>query len=230
MDGTRMGLIRQDAISKLATLLAGTLVILLLVFDLNLRVLFPGFLLVFGIIFDDFTFGGTEDFPDDSLEDPRQRANIMQYTAMAFLGLAAGSMVSANLHILPATFPITSTVGVPVLGIVSSGLLLNLIIAVSEEQFFRSFLTNWMISRGLPPFMVILLSTVLGVSYHMNVYGTQMSSLVFVGFSWSVLTFVAIRSRRLSPGIIAHTFNNFMASTGRFGIITGATLIARFLQ
>jgi len=123
--------------------------------------------------------------------------------------------VAASLLVI---FMTSSIVPLLKLGIDTSGSnvwivlkMFGMLIAVSEEQFFRAFATNLFIGR-VGVLMGIPLSGVFFAVYHSAVYGTSPSLLIFVALSGTVLSYAAWRTQRVSTPMIAHIINNFLVS------------------
>lgn len=145
------------------------------------------------------------DIPEDEEIDAQEGRNVFVYAGVAvvvFFTLAYFVPLIPPQY-LPALSVATLT------SFVSSQLFV-LLIAVSEEQFFRGFLANLFIQRvgilGIP------LNGAVFMIYHFAVYGTSGINLLIVLGAGITLAYIAWATGRVSPTILAHVANNAFAS------------------
>jgi membrane protease YdiL (CAAX protease family) len=96
----------------------------------------------------------------------------------------------------------------------ASGIAYVVLMAISEEQFFRGFILDLLLSKFTRKIVAVILAGLIFVTYHIAMYGTDADAMLYVLAGGVILSWVAYRSRRLSPGMIAHIFNNVRAVIG----------------
>jgi len=204
-----MGLIlRHDAISKFFILLGFSINIYLLTFDVSFATAFPAFLLLGSLVMQRYLYKRIEE--DTSIDD-EEAGSIMYFTLLALLGIGVGSLfVSRTLFIFPAQ--INGPMGPLLLGMFSLNVLQACLMAVAEENFFRGIFLQFFSSFGMGP--SISATAMIGVIYHLRVYGASDSGLYYVGIAWIVFGYAAWRTKRISPLIVAHVINNILATMG----------------
>jgi membrane protease YdiL (CAAX protease family) len=123
--------------------------------------------------------------------------------------MAFGFIIIANfvVKIFPVQATTTATAG-PV-----SWSLFGMLVAVGEEQWFRGFLTPFICNLLGSIWGIVLSGLVFGI-YHFAVYGTDMTALVVVTMTGMALSYVAIQTKSVTPGMAAHVLNNFIATMG----------------
>ena len=166
-------------------------------------ILFPAILLITGIVLQFFLLRKVEVV--DSVFEEKTAQNIAYYTLVGLAGIGLGSLISPA---LAKAIPIQK---MQLTGM--DALLYSVLIAVAEEQFFRGAITGFLLV-SLPPSPAILGSAAVFTVYHLAVYGTEASALIYVFVGGAVLSFVAYRSGRLSPSILAHVINNMLTFVG----------------
>ena len=192
--------IRQDPVSKGLTVIAVAELMFLSTYgaDLMLRSLFAALLAIGGLVLMLFTGNLTEDPSIDGMETRSMLTWIVVslgvIVMLAFstprLPLDTGQMTTFELAVVPRMF--------------------GVLIAVSEEQFFRGFMTNYFVQRT--NFMGgVLLSGVAFGLYHLAVYGTNPALMLYVMGAGIVLSYVALRTGRVSTTMIAHVAVNMFA-------------------
>jgi membrane protease YdiL (CAAX protease family) len=134
------------------------------------------------------------------LEDEKEPATlgkIAYYTVIALFGIF---LIGYAINLVPLTIPAALTG--------TDAILYSVLIGIAEEQFFRGFLTDWLLS--VLPSWIMAVSAGAGIFavYHFARYGTQLNALVYVFAGGFILGWVAYKSRRLSPTMIAHAANN----------------------
>jgi len=149
---------------------------------------------------------------EDTSIDDEEAGSIMYFTLLALLGIGVGSLfVSRSLFIFPAQ--INGPVGPLLLGMFSLNVLQACLMAVAEENFFRGIFLQFFSPFGMGP--SISATALIGIIYHLRVYGSVSGNgLYFVGIAWIVFGYVAWRTKRISPLIIAHLINNVLSLMG----------------
>lgn len=135
-------------------------------------------------------------------------STIIIYTAVSIMALLFAAWYSNNNAF---SFSPQSVFG-PLLAQLSAidRKLFGVLMAVSEEQFFRGFITSYFLQRiGTIP-AVVASAAVFGI-FHFAVYGTAPSALTFVFLAGAILSFVTIKTGLISPAMMAHVFNNWMS-------------------
>lgn len=200
-----MGLIlRHDTISKFLILMAYVINIYLLTFDVSFDTAFPAFLLLGSLVMSRYI----NKIVEDPEIDEEEASNITYFTALALAGIGAGSMVvSRNLFIFPAK--ISGELRILAIGVFPLAVLHAALMAIAEEPFFRGVFLQWFSPLGMS--VSIVATTLIGVIYHLRVYGTTGGALMYVALAWMIFSYVAWRTRRISPLILAHLFNNLIS-------------------
>jgi len=139
----------------------------------------------------------------DGILQPRTIRNVGFYTLIALACLCVNGIVSPSLAKAMPTMVTIELTGI-------DAILYSVLMAVSEEQFFRGAITNFLLSMFPAP-MAIMGSSAIFTAYHLAVYGTEIASMIYVFIGGLVLTWVAWRSERLSPSILAHCCNNILS-------------------
>ena len=192
-------MIKQDTITITFTLLAVMISLYLSTFELGVPIIFPTILLISGIIFQFYLLRRVETV--DGLSEPETLSGIVFYTLIALAVLAvSGIVVPRIVGALP--MELTGT----------DALLYSILMAVAEEQFFRGTLTNFLLQLTSPT-PAILGSAAVFCVYHLAVYKTDVSALMYVFAGGLTLAWVGYRSGRLSPSVCAHVLNNILAFT-----------------
>lgn len=189
--------IRQDPISLAASAIAITELVFLSVFpgDLQTDSIIAALILVSGLVMQRY-------FKIDAQEgiDSQGRSNIFVYSAIAVV-----IFFILNIYVPKLPLSVEAVIGTNVV----PDKMFELLIAVSEEQFFRGFLGNLLITRtnaGIGIFMDGLIFMV----YHFAVYGSSASSLGIVFGAGITLMFIDWKTGRVSPSILAHVINNLL--------------------
>lgn len=137
----------------------------------------------------------------DSITSPTTQATILKWTLIALAGIfLMGVFVKMK-------FPLEITE----LGMLVA-IIFGFIIGISEEQFFRGFILDWLLSKLPSPSLALLSSAMIFTVYHLAVYGTDFDSLMYVFAGGLILSWVAYKSRRISPPMLAHGLNNVYAA------------------
>jgi len=88
--------------------------------------------------------------------------------------------------------------------------LFAVLIAISEEVFFRVFLTTWFYMLAGKFFAIFLSSTAWSV-YHFAVYGSDLVVIGVILVAGFVLGYAYVESRRASVPMLAHALINLIA-------------------
>lgn len=201
-------MIRQDALSKFMIVLALMFAVFLYTFEPTVMVIFPGVLLAFGLGIELFLERRQEYV--NHVTEPSTIRTIAYWTILALLGIFMVSFYIQEEFMLSSVF-----------AAVSFGALM----AVAEEQFFRGGITDFLVSSypdtislgfiHLPGWLTALVcSAGIFTLYHVGRYGGQPDALMYVFGGGFILNFVAYKSRRISPGMLAHIINNVIAVLG----------------
>jgi len=207
-------MIRQDTISKVLLAVASMVTIFLATYQTTTVIIFPVILLVTGLSME-FLIERRHIEEDESI-DGKEQVNIIGYTILGIITLmVTGYFINWSFSIPTAAtlFPEQATI---VMSFSSyDTLAYSILIAVAEEQFFRGFITDGLLhaSNRIPlmnisPFFALMFSAVIFCAYQFARYGTQPSALVYVYIGGFILSFISYRTKRLSPAMFAHTFNN----------------------
>lgn len=212
-------MIRQDPISKILLAVAAMATIFLATFETTTVVLFPVILLVTGLTME-FLIERKHPEEDDHI-DSNERNTIMIYTIVSILAMfTTGFFVNWTFEI--------PTQSVTFIFAGFNALAYTVLIAIAEEQFFRGFITDGLLTLcqkirilNLSPFFPLMLSAGIFCAYHIARYGTSPDALVYVYIGGFILSFVAYRTRRLSPTMFAHVFNNIASISLSTNIVMG---------
>jgi membrane protease YdiL (CAAX protease family) len=188
-------MIRQDTISHMCIVLALAITLYLFTYEKTTIVLFPSILLLGGLVME-LLFERKEEYVD-SIGEPATLRQIGMWTGVAVAGMLL-SGVAINYVKASAPMQLTGT----------NAILYSTLIAVSEEQFFRGFWTDWLLVRLPNPVLALFSSAGIFTIYHFARYGTASDALVYVFMGGFILAFVAYKSRRLSPNMLGHILNN----------------------
>lgn len=106
---------------------------------------------------------------------------------------------------------------------VSNFLFSVVLIPVAEENFFRGFFANLLTggqSTGWAAGLGVVLQALVFMLFHVPAYGWT-PDLVIILADGLVIGAVDVGTERLSPGIVAHVLNNFLA----WAVVTGAITV-----
>jgi len=92
--------------------------------------------------------------------------------------------------------------------------LFGVLIAVSEEMFFRGFLLPWLHRLTKSSLLAVLLCASAFAAFHLNVYQADVSALLVVLGGGVVLSYATLQTKRLTPATLGHVGINFLASGG----------------
>jgi membrane protease YdiL (CAAX protease family) len=196
--------IQQDSISIMLTAVALLASVYLSTFDLGILNVFPGFLLVAGIVMNMFV---NKSISYDEGQSSGGTKNLLIYSAVAVAGLGMAALAAGftSTYFLPQSITQLSMQDQVVFGVM---------MAISEEQFFRGFLTQFFYSRFNSMFIGVIASAACFMAYHLAVYGDVTANLVYVFVAGAFLSYTAIASKRISVPMIGHVINNIMSVMG----------------
>lgn len=178
------------------TLVAVLISIYLSTFDLGVMVIFPAVLAISGLVLQLYT---QRRFTyDEEITAPERRQMILY----AVVGLATLGVVGwFSTQAFPQSIVTLSVIDRKLFGVQ---------MAVAEEQFFRGFLTSFFMQRWGMGIGVLLSGVVFG-AYHLAVYGLASPGFVYATLAGMVLSYVAIKTQRVSVPMCAHILNNLVA-------------------
>lgn len=191
-----MSLVKQDGISITLTILAVAVFLYSATFtdELMLRSTFVVVMALAGLVLSS-TIKHTQ--VDESLSNIEVR-QIIIWGAIAFVAVLF-------LNIFTKQAPIFAVAEEPLIRRNFA-----VLIAVAEEQFFRGFITPFIASRTNSILLGSVLSGVIFGIYHFAIYQSFDVLLIVFG-SGIILSYVALRTGRLSPTILAHVVNNWFS-------------------
>lgn len=189
---------RIDPLTQGFLVLAGMIVIYLAPYGMELFV--PLALLVVGG-FLMWVMG--KKMAQDEYIDSGESRTIVTYTLIAIIGAFVANVVGVTLFRVPASIVIFA-----------DAVLLSVLAAISEEFFFRGFVLRFMLWKTKSFFFAILINAAIFAVYHFKRYGTQPDALFVMLAVGTILGYVAWKTRRLTPVILAHIINNVWAVMG----------------
>jgi membrane protease YdiL (CAAX protease family) len=217
--------IQHDRISQLMIILGTCIFIYLFTIVQSSIVLFPLILMLSGMVLHRFVQGKNkdqDDFDETPISDEHLWKNLLFYTVVALFGVF---VVSEAISVLPLDMNSGLT------GFYS--LLYLVLIGIAEEEFFRGFITDWLLSSLPNPYLAILVSAAFFTIYHFAVYGTVFASLIYVFGGGFILSWVVYRTRHISPCIMGHMINNlgaFVGSSSKIGASASIILIQKIVS
>jgi membrane protease YdiL (CAAX protease family) len=189
--------IKQDATSLIASAIAITELVFLSVFpgDLQTDSVIAALILIAGLVMQRYFHLDAQEGTDD-----RGAQNIFVYSAMAVVVFLA-----LNLYVPKLPLSVTAVIGTQLV----PDKMFELLIAVAEEQFFRGFLANLLITRTNAGLGILMDGAIFAV-YHFAVYGSSASDLGIVFGAGITLAFIDWKTGRVSPSIVGHVINNLL--------------------
>jgi len=191
-------MVRRDAISTAFTLLAIMISVYLATWQKDFATFFPTILLLSGLGMSYYMGQRIEQDVDLTGDEAR---DIAFWTLVCLFGIAIGSLVSTNLFT-------PRTRGMDLVGF--DIVLFGILVAVAEETMFRGAVLSFL-SQQLPAVVAVVSSASIFMIYHFSVYRSDPAALMYVFTAGFVLSFVTLKTRRLSPAILAHVANNIIA-------------------
>ena len=200
-------MIIQDDISRGAFLITILVTIYLGIFQTTTIIIFPAILLMAGMVMEYQLERKGAGFKREESPDvgtgKSDLTKIMYYAVIGFIGiLITGYLIDFSKFM--KTLTMTSL----------DAMLYGGLMAVSEEMFFRGFITDFLLTSVKLPNPALLMSAGIFTAYHFARYGTQIDALLYVFAGGFILSYIAYKSRRLSPSILAHVANNVIATLG----------------
>jgi membrane protease YdiL (CAAX protease family) len=176
-------MIQQDRISIILLVLATLIITFLATFDNTAVVVFPVILLTVGLVMHEVVSKKHKTEYDDSAIDENLVRTTIWYTVPAIFGMLLCSYAIQHFSLTTESLQLTGY----------SAFLYNVLIGIAEEQFFRGFITDWLLVT-LP-----------------NEYGALFISAAYVFAGGFILSWTAYKSRRISPPMLGHVINNAWA-------------------
>jgi len=179
--------------------LAMMLTVYLATFETTTIVVFPSILLLIGLGME-MWLEKKREYVDHFAEEKTMKT-IGYWTIVALLGFfLTGYMVQhVNLTILTGW---------------ASAISFTVLMAIAEEQFFRGFITDMFLTNFKYSMLALGGSAFVFMFYHYARYGTDPNSMLYVFAGGFILNWVAYKSRRISPCMLAHIINNVVAVVG----------------
>ena len=188
-------MIRDDTLSITFTVMAVAIIIYLLTFENGLSLIaFPLILLLSAIVLE-WKLPPKDETTDHVVESSPK---IIVWTIIAMVIMLFSGLVIQK-KFLPQELSIFDK------------MLYGVLAGVSEERFFRKTITDWFLYLSKTQTVAIFLSSLFFTFYHFARYGLSMSALLYVFMGGVALAYVAIRSGRISPTMLAHVINNVLA-------------------
>jgi membrane protease YdiL (CAAX protease family) len=190
--------IRHDSISKAFTLLAIMITLYLATWEKELSTFFPAIVMMcaFGMSY----YLNQRVDADDAI-DEEEAKEVGYYTIFALAAMALAGTVSTRLFVPRQSMSMLAV----------DAVMYGVLIAVAEEQMFRGAILQFL-GTQLPRMGAILAAGAIFGVYHFSVYRSSPDSLMYVFGAGVILSWVAARTGRLSPTILAHVANNVAAS------------------
>lgn len=164
-------------------------------------VLFPSILLFAGL-FINFMVGGR--IQQDPYVDRNELQDIGLYSAFILAVIYVTNMVQAyNVFIPQNILSALAQYG-------SMSIAVGMLLAVSEEVFFRAGLLEFFRLFTRSDIVAIFASAGAFMIYHFAVY-QKPNALIYVFAAGAAMAYAVIRTDRLSPSLIGHVVNNAVA-------------------
>ena len=180
--------------------LASMLVVYFSTWEQSTIAIYPGFLLVVGVVMG---IALRSRFQVDEDIDEAEGRSIAYWTFIALIGVGLAGVVSSfTLMQLPAEVTALSVIDQKIYAA---------LMAIAEEAFFRGFICNlFLIKFGEAG--ATFAGGAVGSIYHLARYGASTEAILFIFMAFSVLSFVSVRSGRISPAMTAHLVHNLLAA------------------
>lgn len=193
-----------DSVSAGLTMLAITFSLFLFTFEQSVIIIFPLILLITGVTLT-MLFGRKIEY-DETMEYIEVR-KIFTTTAFCLATFALAALISSEIF-----FPFKREMSIGDLNELSLiGLrLYTFLMAIAEEWFFRGAILAF--TARINRFIAPAVNGVVFTFYHFSIYRTQWNHLFYVFLAGAILAYATLRTRRISPAMIAHAINNLMAS------------------
>jgi len=145
-----------------------------------------------------------EGYDDEWDED--EAMTVLEGTVLALMGIGLGAVFSTVITGHNAFFAIPASIATLD---ITQRKMYGVMMAISEEQFFRVWGTEFFVSRLDHRGLGIMASGIFGSVMHWARYGVEWSVMSFIFLSFGTLAWVAVKTRRASPTILAHVLHNF---------------------
>jgi len=201
-EGEAKGAIRYDSLSIGMSVLAIMIAIYISTWGQSIALLFPIILLLSTVAIN-YYFGRKVEI--DPTLDSNELGDVGLYTVICLVVMAVGGAFAAKVF-LPSTLLATLST--------TDAAMYGTLIAVAEENLFRGAILSFLAMTTVRP-LAIFASASIFVVYHFSVYRANSSALMYVFIAGMVLSYACLRTRRLSPAILAHVINNVAAVMAR---------------
>lgn len=161
--------------------------------------LIPVILVLSGLALSIWIRGKAQQDPDISASEFK---DTLYFTLIALAGIGLGSLLIPGLF-RPPQLPLELSI--------FDQMLYGTLFAVSEERFFRGFITPFLMWKLGMPMPANLGSGAIFSIYHFNVYGSSPDKLIYVFIAGAILSYVTLKSGRIVPAKLAHIANNVFA-------------------
>jgi len=141
--------------------------------------------------------------PHDEATQASEVRDIFLYTVIALAVIGLGSFVSRDLFKPPLPLAVELSI--------TDQYMYGIMYAICEERFFRGAITSFFVWKTGSVALASFASGGVFMIYHFKVYGSAVDKLLYVAIAGSILAFVVLKSKRLSPAKLAHIGNNVMA-------------------
>ncbi len=182
--------VNHDAVSLVFIVLAGAIFMYVGLWEteMQMKAIFAAVLLFGGLIMSMFMHYTT--------------IQQLPPKALVWTGVAFGMIMLTNFSV--SLLPALSTTPI-------NWSLFAVLIAISEEQFFRGFMTPFFANR-LGMIGGSIAGGVLFGFYHYAVYSADVQALLVVTVVGIALSYIALYTKSATPGMVAHALNNFLAA------------------
>jgi membrane protease YdiL (CAAX protease family) len=136
------------------------------------------------------------------------------HSNIIYIGIALGIIVFGSL-VIPGLFTPNIPSEIASMSIFDAAMYTSLF-AIAEERFFRGGIFTFLTWKLQKPIVAVLACSLIFFIYHFAVYGGSMENLAFVMMGGFALTYVTLKSGRLTPATLAHLLNNIITTLGGF--------------
>ena len=164
----------------------------------SMVILYPTILLLSGAVFMRY-------YTSVKLDSTPARNNMFYYTMLGLL------LVGGVAYVVPKLFVgsmLLETAGLTTL------VLFYVLMAVSEEVFFRGFLQSFFHDRTHSMAFSVFLQALLWSVYHTAVYGSNNAVLMYVLLVGIILGYVDAETKSLTSSLVIHSLVNIIATVG----------------
>lgn len=187
---------RIDPIAQAFMLIAGAIIVYLAPYGIELFT--PLALLVVAV---SLLYMIGKKVKQDTYVDPSEGGEIGKWTFIGVIAIIGCNIIGVELF---GVIPTTATVLLDLL-------LFGILYAIVEEIFFRGLFFQFFLSSFKNFFLAIMISAGVFLVYHFKVYGTSPEKMFVILAGGVIISFIAWRTRRLSPCILIHVINNVIA-------------------